>query len=165
MAALGAKRLDAITTDDVQKLKHRLRDRAPKTVNNVLTVLSVLLKKAVEWNVIEHVPCTIRLVRAPKPSMGFYDLMTTSDCLERGKGVGAHSRACCAARWRIGPSVRRSDRARVGGCGSGEASDVHPAFRVAWARPGARTGPCEPEPCGRDEAAWRHRGDEATATR
>jgi hypothetical protein len=55
VAALGAKRLDAITTDDVQKLKHRLRDRAPKTVNNVLTVLSVLLKKAVEWDAIERV--------------------------------------------------------------------------------------------------------------
>ena len=59
---MGAKRLDAITTDDVQKLKHRLREHAPKTVNNVLTVLSVLLKKAVEWDVIERMPCTIRLV-------------------------------------------------------------------------------------------------------
>jgi hypothetical protein len=29
-AALGGKRLDAITTDDVQKLKHRLRNRAPE---------------------------------------------------------------------------------------------------------------------------------------
>jgi len=73
VAALGEKRLDEITTDDVQKLKHRLKNRAPKTVNNVLTVLSVLLKKAVEWDAIERVPCTIRLVRAPKPSMGFYD--------------------------------------------------------------------------------------------
>jgi hypothetical protein len=32
VAALGAKRLDAFTTDDVQKLKHRLRNHAPKTV-------------------------------------------------------------------------------------------------------------------------------------
>src|SRR5690349_20893853 len=43
VAAFGAKRLDTITTDDVQRLKHRLRNHAPKTVNNVLTVLSVLL--------------------------------------------------------------------------------------------------------------------------
>src|SRR5262245_25338988 len=49
---LGARRLDTITTEDVQRLKHRLRDRAPKTVNNVLTVLNVLLKKAAEWDVI-----------------------------------------------------------------------------------------------------------------
>jgi integrase len=84
---MGAKRLDAIT-DDMQKLKHRLREHAPKTVNNVLTVLSVLLKKAVEWDVIERVPCTIRLVRAPKPSMGFYDFDEYERLLDVAKGFG-----------------------------------------------------------------------------
>jgi len=54
--ALGTKRLDAIMNEDIQRLKHQLRERAPKTVNNVLTVLSVLLKKAVEWGVIEQMP-------------------------------------------------------------------------------------------------------------
>jgi len=44
---LGSKRLHAITTEHVQQLKRHLHDRSPKTVNNVLTVLSVLLKKAV----------------------------------------------------------------------------------------------------------------------
>ncbi len=34
--ALGAKRLDGITTEAIQQLKHGLRKRAPKTVNNVL---------------------------------------------------------------------------------------------------------------------------------
>jgi integrase len=70
---LGSKRLDAITTEEVQRLKHRLADRAPKTVNNVLTVLNMLLKKAVEWDVIERVPCTVKLLPVPKPTMGFYD--------------------------------------------------------------------------------------------
>ena len=70
---LGSKTLDAITTEDVQQLKRHLHDRAPKTVNNVLTVLSVLLKKAVEWDVIDRVPCVIRLLPIPKPSAGFYD--------------------------------------------------------------------------------------------
>src|SRR5438105_770011 len=42
--AFGMKRMEEITNEDVQQLKHRLRERAPKTVNNVLTVLSVLLK-------------------------------------------------------------------------------------------------------------------------
>jgi integrase len=73
MPKLGTKRLDAITTESVQQLKHHLRDRAPKTVNNVLTVLNVLLKKAVEWDVIERMPCTIRLLPIPKGSAGFYD--------------------------------------------------------------------------------------------
>ena len=45
---LGAKRLDEIADEDVQQLKYRLRHRKPRTVNNVLTVLSVMLKKAVE---------------------------------------------------------------------------------------------------------------------
>ena len=38
--ALGAKNLDAITNENVQRLKARLCKRAPKTVNNVLTVLN-----------------------------------------------------------------------------------------------------------------------------
>src|SRR5436190_2130188 len=42
---LGDRKLDAITTEDVQRLKSGLAGKAVKTVNNVLTVLSVLLKK------------------------------------------------------------------------------------------------------------------------
>ncbi len=70
----GAKRLDAITTEQVQRLKHALTNRAPMTVNNVLPVLNVVLRKAVEWNVLERMPCTIRLLPIPKPSAGFYDV-------------------------------------------------------------------------------------------
>jgi integrase len=73
LPTVGQKRLDAITTEVVQQLKRQLTDRAPKTVNNVLTVLNVLLKKAVEWDVIERMPCTIRLLPIPKGSAGFYD--------------------------------------------------------------------------------------------
>ena len=57
----------------MQRLKHALREQAPKTVNNVLTVLNVLLKKAVEWDVIERLPCTIRLLPIPKSSAAFHD--------------------------------------------------------------------------------------------
>jgi integrase len=71
--ALGSQRLDAITTEGVQQLKRHLQDRAPKTVNNVLTVLNVVLKKAVEWDVIDRVPCAIRLLSIPKPSARFHD--------------------------------------------------------------------------------------------
>jgi integrase len=70
---LGTKRLDAITTEDIQQLKRRLSGRAAKTVNNVLTVLSVLLKKAVEWNVIERTPVMGRLLPVPRTSAGFHD--------------------------------------------------------------------------------------------
>ena len=70
---LGSKELDAITNEHVQGLKRHLADRAPKTVNNVLTVLNMLLKKAVEWNVVERMPCAVRLLPIPKPSVGFFD--------------------------------------------------------------------------------------------
>ena len=61
---LGSKRLDANTNEDVQRLKSALRARAAKTVNNVLTVLNVLLRIAVEWREIDRMPCTVRLVKA-----------------------------------------------------------------------------------------------------
>ena len=70
---LGSRRLDAIRNEHVQQLKRALSANAPKTVNNVLVVLNVLLKTAVEWDVIEQVPCTIRLLRVPKTSASFHD--------------------------------------------------------------------------------------------
>jgi integrase len=70
---LGEKRLDAITNELVQQLKFALKVKSAKTTNNVLTVLGVLLKKAVEWNVIDGMPCTIRLLKVPKGSMAFHD--------------------------------------------------------------------------------------------
>ena len=35
----------------MQRLKQRLKHRSAKTTNNVLTVLSMMLKKALEWGV------------------------------------------------------------------------------------------------------------------
>ena len=70
---LGKKKLDAITSEDVQRLKHQRQDRSPKTVNNILTVLNTLLKQAVAWDVIDRMPCTIRLLPIPKPQAQFHD--------------------------------------------------------------------------------------------
>ena len=70
---LGPKRLDAITNEQVQRLKLALSERAPKTVNNVLTVLSTLLKKAVEWGELDRLPCVVKLLPNPKKTMGFHD--------------------------------------------------------------------------------------------
>jgi integrase len=86
---LGTKKLDAITSEHVQRLKTELRDRAPKTVNNVLTVLSTLLKKAVEWSVIDRVPCMIRLLPTPKLSVGFYDFDEYARLMETAKAVNS----------------------------------------------------------------------------
>ena len=60
---LGTRRLDAISNEDVQNVKNHVHDRAPTTVNTILTTLSVMLKVAVEWDVIGSMPCTIKLLR------------------------------------------------------------------------------------------------------
>lgn len=68
----GSTRLDKFTTIDVQKLKLKLKSRRPKTINNILTVLSSLLKTAVEWRVIEKMPIRIQLVKVPEKKVSFY---------------------------------------------------------------------------------------------
>jgi integrase len=70
---LGKKRLDEITTEDVARVKVRLRGQSASSVNNVLTVLSKLLKVAVEWRVIDAVPCTVRLLPRARGEAAFWD--------------------------------------------------------------------------------------------
>lgn len=69
----GDKHLDEITTEDVQHLKSAMAAKAPKTVNNVLTMLSVMLRTAAEWQVIDRVGCTIKLMKAPRTTAVFHD--------------------------------------------------------------------------------------------
>ena len=73
LPALGSRSLDSIRNEDVPRPKQRLEAKAPKTVNNILTVPSVLLRKAVEWEVIERIPCSIKLLRATRGSTAFHD--------------------------------------------------------------------------------------------
>lgn len=89
LPALGGRKLDAITNEDIQRLKGLLQEKKPKTVNNVLSVLSVLLKKAVEWSVIERMPCTIRLLKVPKATMGFWDFDAYAKLASSAKRDGA----------------------------------------------------------------------------
>ena len=65
--------LSTTPSKDVQRLKAALNAKSPKTVNNVLAVLSVLLRKTVEWQVIDRMPCTVKLLPVPKGSAAFYD--------------------------------------------------------------------------------------------
>jgi integrase len=88
---LGSKRLDAIMTEDVQRLKHDLRSKAPKTVNNVLTVLNTMLKKAFEWGVLEAMPCTIKLLRVSEGSIDFYDIGEYEQMVEAAAKITANA--------------------------------------------------------------------------
>ncbi|MGQ0723266.1 MAG: tyrosine-type recombinase/integrase [Candidatus Eiseniibacteriota bacterium] len=70
---LGRKRLEEIGNEDVQGIKMKLAKAQPATVNNILCVLSKLLKVAIEWGVIEKMPCTIKLLKRVHPEMRFHD--------------------------------------------------------------------------------------------
>lgn len=69
----GAKRLNEFTDADVAKLKAELKDLSPKTVNNVLSVLSKALKVAVDWGVLMELPVHIRLLKVQEAQMTFYE--------------------------------------------------------------------------------------------
>jgi len=56
-------------------------------VNNILTVLNVLMKKAVEWESIERMPCTIKLLPVPKGSTSFYDFEAYERLVAAGKST------------------------------------------------------------------------------
>lgn len=73
LPVLGRLTLNAITDSEVQRLKAGLCTKAPKTVNNVLTVLNTALKTAQAWGLIAHVPCAIRLVPVPRPKAACHD--------------------------------------------------------------------------------------------
>ena len=70
---LGTKELDRITNEDVQRLKSTLCEKSPKTVNNVLATLSRMLTVAVEWGVIDALPCTVKQLKTPRPAVAFHD--------------------------------------------------------------------------------------------
>jgi integrase len=70
---LGKKRLDTITDEDVQSIKAALADHAPKTVNNVLTVLGSTLRVAVKWKVLPALPCAVDLVKVCNLVPEFYE--------------------------------------------------------------------------------------------
>jgi hypothetical protein len=59
-----------------------LHDKSPKTVNNVLATLSVLLKTAVEWELITHLPCAIRLLPVERQDAAFHDFDAYERLLE-----------------------------------------------------------------------------------
>ena len=58
---LGTKALDKITEADVQRLKAAFADQAPASVNNILTLLSTVLKAAMEWKVVTAMPKVSKL--------------------------------------------------------------------------------------------------------
>ncbi len=88
---LGTRKLDAITNEDVQRLKVRMASKSPKTVNNALTVVNTLLKVAVEWGVIDQAPCRIRLLRTTHVEAAFHDFDEYERLVDAARAVDARA--------------------------------------------------------------------------
>lgn len=66
-------RLNELATEDVQRLKGELTHLAPKTVNNVLSLLNGMLKTAHEWRVIRELPLKVRMLKPKSRDVHFYE--------------------------------------------------------------------------------------------
>lgn len=86
---LGDTKLDAVTDEKIQKLKVALSSLSPKTVNNVLTVQSKLLRMAVRWKEIATVPCVIELLRVLPPLPQFLDFPEYDRVVHAAPALGA----------------------------------------------------------------------------
>jgi integrase len=88
---LGSQKLDGITNLEVQRLKLHLTDKAAKTVNNVLNVLSVMLKTAIEWEMLEKLPCSIRLLPVARQDAAFHDFGAYERLLEAALSIDSRT--------------------------------------------------------------------------
>ncbi len=85
---LGAKPLGGITTADVAALKGTLSAKGPKTVNNVLSVLSRALHCAVDWDVLPAMPCRIGLLKIPPGTRDWYELGEYRRLVDASRKIG-----------------------------------------------------------------------------
>jgi integrase len=68
---LGQRRLDELTGADLLEVQTHLREAGagPKTTNNVLSVLSKLLRVALRVEALRHMPVAVELVKVAPPDM------------------------------------------------------------------------------------------------
>ena len=90
---LGAKKLDAISDEDIQSVKRSLKSKKSKTVNNVLSVLNTLLKIAAKWKVIEKPSCSIELLKVNNLVPGFYEFAEYARLVEAAEKIGTREAA------------------------------------------------------------------------
>lgn len=86
----GAMRLDELTEPDVQRLKADLEGHTAKTVNNILSVLSKMLKVAVDWKVLWALPVRVSFVRVEPGEMEFYEFEEYAKLVAAGELMPDH---------------------------------------------------------------------------
>lgn len=87
----GSKRLDEISDSDIARLKADLVKKRPKTVNNILSVLSKLLKTAVHWRVILEMPARIDLLKSQDKEMKFHEPQVYERLVTAAHGIGPNA--------------------------------------------------------------------------
>lgn len=92
LSHLSDTRIDKIGQQDIARIKAKFaaEGKAPKTVNNVLVVLSRILASAVEWGLIESAP-QIKLLRVERKAMQFYSFDHYDRLVEAARVVGARA--------------------------------------------------------------------------
>ena len=106
----GAKRLSEIHTRDVEELKTALAGAAPSTVNNVVSVLGNMLRRALEWGELAEMPCTVRLVRRPEHEMVFRDFDEFERLVAAARELGWRAELVRSSRRSGVPRARRAAR-------------------------------------------------------
>jgi integrase len=71
---LGTRPLNEISDADVAAIKGAYAVASPKTVNNILSVLSRILGCAVKWRVLKERPCEVELLPTPPKARPWYEV-------------------------------------------------------------------------------------------
>lgn len=80
----------------------------------MLTALSVMLRTAVEWELIKRIPCTIKLLKTPKNAVSFHDFDECERLVEAVKS-DRQAQLVVLPRWRGRLALWGNDGARVVG--------------------------------------------------
>jgi integrase len=97
LPVFGSKPLDQITRRDVEKYKaEMLQELSAKRVNNVLTVLSRMLKYGVELDLIDSIP-RIQFVKVPPASFEFLDFEELEQLVDAATKPEERAAVLCGA--------------------------------------------------------------------
>ena len=73
-----------------------------ETVNNVLTVLSTMLKVTTKWEVIERTSAQIESLKVPSPAISLYEFDEYERLVDAAECCGRRSSMqCCSAETRV----------------------------------------------------------------
>jgi integrase len=91
--AFGDLPLDQITTERVGKFAASFAKYSRKTLANVLATLAKLLRTAVEWDVLEKMPCKIKIPKSQRTPPVFYELSTMRRLIDASVEIDARTHA------------------------------------------------------------------------